>query len=396
MLAAFAITALAHSDGIAFVSFIHQPHHGTVESRGYHFALANPNSGIVWAAGILGELTALDFAAPEQPVVAFHEESYGGMRQARTLEWLGPTTLLLGASSFLVLDVATRWPTLLANISTVGARSPGAPDDGLNGLLPLPGGLVAGAFMPGSVELLDTSGGGYASAGSLDLSAGAVPGMARPLGSAFDLARLDVGADGGAHVAVVSARAPADGVLQVLQLNGAGGWREVGRLHDPQQRTYCNRVRAHRGFAFFSCFGSDSVSFVDVRRPSAPRLTATVPYVDVQPTGMLLVGDALIVAGGRDFMVVNVSAPAAITNASSHVVASCGAACAPFMLTKGQNAHSLSHRLQQGRHLLFLTAQVDNNIGCVEVLDRRVIELFVAGAPARGTAPGSRDADGAL
>jgi hypothetical protein len=63
--------------------------------------------------------------------------------------------------------------------------------------------------------------------------------------------------------------------------------------------------RSHR--AVFSCFGGGhghaSVGFVDISRPSEPRLMAAVPFVSEQPTGMLVVGDALFVAGGRDIMV---------------------------------------------------------------------------------------------
>ena len=43
---------------------------------------------------------------------------------------------------------------------------------------------------------------------------------------------------------------------------------------------------------------------------------------------------------------------------------------------KGQNFHSLSHRLQDGRHLLFLSAQIDNVMGCVEIVDPTIISLL--------------------
>ena len=34
------------------------------------------------------------------------------------------------------------------------------------------------------------------------------------------------------------------------------------------------------------------------------------------------------------------------------------------------------YRLEQGRHLIFISAQIDNIIGCVEVVDPKIIDLF--------------------
>ena len=118
---------------------------------------------------------------------------------------------------------------------------------------------------------------------------------------------------------------------------------------------------------------------------------------------MLLVGDALFVAGELDIMVFDMrvstsggtqSNPASSnkSNSSSNAtppphgttaagmprtVGSCGAPCAAVGKAKGQNFHSLSHRYQGGRHLLFLSAQIDNVIGCVELLDPNIIALLL-------------------
>eukprot|EP01046_Picozoa_sp_COSAG06_P031923 COSAG06_NODE_3150_length_5768_cov_7.694733_2_plen_95_part_00 len=41
--------------------------------------------------------------------------------------------------------------------------------------------------------------------------------------------------------------------------------------------------------------GGDLVGFVDLTEPSTPRMISAVPFVSKEPTGMLIVNDALIV-----------------------------------------------------------------------------------------------------
>ena len=124
------------------------------------------------------------------------------------------------------------------------------------------------------------------------------------------------------------------------QKGGGSGKRALG----------CNRVRVHQASkrAAFSCFGggygNDVVGFVDLSVPESPTMLGTVTFVTEQPTGMLLVGDALFVAGELDIMVFDMRAnattptttttptPASQTGSGSGVgvpptVATCGAAC---------------------------------------------------------------------
>lgn len=141
----------------------------------------------------------------------------------------------------------------------------------------------------------------------------------------------------------------------------------------------CNRVRVHHRShrAAFSCFGShaeggDIIGFVNVSDPEHPRLLTVVPFLTQQPTGMLVVGDALFVAGELDIMVFDMRAPVA----SPPLLATCGDACARVATERGQNFHSLAYRAVEGRHLIFISAQIDNNIGCVQIVDNRVIALL--------------------
>jgi hypothetical protein len=105
-----------------------------------------------------------------------------------------------------------------------------------------------------------------------------------------------------------------------------------------------------------------------------PRLTAVVPFATRQPTGMLLVGDALFVAGDRDIMVFDMRAAA--PSGAPPLLATCGAACAEVASSEGQNFHSMAHRAEGGVHLLFVTAQIDNRVGCLAIQDPAVIALL--------------------
>ena len=66
-----------------------------------------------------------------------------------------------------------------------------------------------------------------------------------------------------------------------------------------------------------------------------------VSFVSQQPTGMLLVGDVLFVAGELDFMAFDMrnSTPAAAL--SPPLLATCGSVCRQVGNATGQNFHSL-------------------------------------------------------
>ena len=44
--------------------------------------------------------------------------------------------------------------------------------------------------------------------------------------------------------------------------------------------------------------------------------------------------------------------------------------------SKGQNFHSIAYKLMGGKHLLFISAQIDNNLGAVEIVDEAIIALL--------------------
>eukprot|EP00041_Stephanoeca_diplocostata_P020123 m.443313 g.443313 ORF g.443313 m.443313 type:complete len:146 (+) comp21483_c0_seq12:504-941(+) len=63
-----------------------------------------------------------------------------------------------------------------------------------------------------------------------------------------------------------------------------------------------------------------------------PTLVRSWPFVDEQPTGMLVNGDALFVAGGQDIMIFDIGSKAVGGSPlNTTLVASCGNACAAAM-----------------------------------------------------------------
>jgi hypothetical protein len=65
------------------------------------------------------------------------------------------------------------------------------------------------------------------------------------------------------------------------------------------------------------------------------------------------------------------------------VIATCTVACSQVMLSPGQNAHSLAYERRQttstcitDMHVIYLTAQIDNRVGAVQVTSPALIRLL--------------------
>ena len=133
--------------------------------------------------------------------------------------------------------------------------------------------------------------------------------------------------------------------------------------------------------AFISCYAKalNSVYVVDLpgqtlRNTSDAMLVHSIPFADEQPTGMLVVNNALFVAGGRSVMAFDISDPTGPV-----VVGVCNTSCERILLSAGQNAHSMAYFTRRTRgvlhHYLLLTAQIDNNVGIIELMQQRIIAL---------------------
>ena len=96
---------------------------------------------------------------------------------------------------------------------------------------------------------------------------------------------------------------------------------------------------------------------------------------------MLIVGDALFVAGEHDMMVFNLGADPATSFSNIPLVGRCGAACAQVGDAAGENVHSIAYKLLQAgneqKHMIFISAQIDNNVGAIEIVDAEIISLLI-------------------
>eukprot|EP00051_Salpingoeca_urceolata_P015379 m.199480 g.199480 ORF g.199480 m.199480 type:complete len:442 (-) comp18388_c0_seq1:200-1525(-) len=359
------------------------------EQRGFHFVLApETEPDVVFGCGIIGEVAALNVSCPEKPVAlaAWHEP---WLWQARTLLAPSPHELLVAYSGLLDVDVSKPASPRIAQNITLPYPLLVSHDNGVNGLalhawnttataalsIGRERQAVLGAAMPGYLHLFDAS---------RKLDASRLGSVATGDFECFDITIVPPGSTHPTPVAaVVNARSKSreTPVIRLYEFvnSAADGsprhpsqWQVVGELSLPSDFTGCNRVRARGSVVFFSCFGNNVVAFVDVRNRQSPNMFSVVDFSDEQPTGMLVVHDALFVAGGRQVMVFNVTEPL-----EPSVAAVCVEACGKVLQSPKQNAHSVAvRRTKDGRPLLYLTAQIDNNLGAVEIVSPAVLSLL--------------------
>lgn len=382
-----------------FVSRLAVPKPNTAEARGFHTVLADDGSSMVFGCGIDGQLVAADFAIPTEPVLR-HVVAGESMVQARTLLWDRQQRLVVANRDFLFYhhpDALTPFE-LVANASTALSGRPSrnphgslGGDNGINGatiVSDMQGvELLVGAAMPGLLVVAE-AGPAPRPLGSCNMTAQSGPGLVK----AMDIDQYRPAVNLAPLLVVVSAEDR--NLLAIMKLTSADNtsfsapaeWKATGTLPASVLSTVgwnatgrgCNRVRVHHDShrAVFSCFGGGhghaSVGFVDLAVPTQPRLMAAVPFVTEEPTGMLVVGNVVFVAGGRDLMAFDMAAKVGPTEPAP-VLATCGSACAGVAHNPGQNLHSMSYRSQAGRHYLFMSAQIDNSIGAVEILDPGIL-----------------------
>jgi hypothetical protein len=399
-------TASAPTSAFRFVSTLKVPLANTTrccpvsnksahETRGFHFVLAAGNgSSEVFGCGIDGQLVAVDYATPTHPVLKYVMDGEE-LVQSRSMLWDSDNRLVVANRDFLFYKRTATTLTLVANVSTAmtGRASRGSDgtlggDNGINGVITVSDAkgteLLIGAAMPGLLVA--------AKLGFHPQPFGSCKMKGQPgLTAAFDLDVYRAASHAVPLVVVVSTEyRNLLAIMQLTETSDSGAfvrpeqWKAIGTLnssildHTNFTGRGCNRVRVHQKSrrAIFSCFGGGhghaSVGFVDISAPSRPRLMAAVQYVTEQPTGMLVVGDVLFVAGGLEIMVFDMAAKVA-ADEPPPMLGICGAACAKVGKAKGQNFHSIALCEQAGKYLLFISAQIDNAIGVVEILDPRVI-----------------------
>ena len=286
----------------------------------------------------------------EHDALTLHNNTVAStLLQSRAMLWYNKQ-LVVSNRDFLFYDVESDGGLKLARNISVDA--PAFWDDekqGTNGMMVGTDSqgttLLVGAAMPGMLVAVSLQRHGSGAPQAFGYRNGAAFG----LGGIYDIDGYHPGAraphptQGVPPLAVVvsPAKHKSQAILGVIQMHDATTsaflpttqWKQLGSVSFDQVvrsagtnvTTGCNRVRVHQASArvVFSCFGSkrehgvswlhsvlhalhpvcrltptcfdaqDIVGFVDLADPSNPVLISTMPFVSQQPTGMLVVGDAL-------------------------------------------------------------------------------------------------------
>ena len=358
------------------------------ETRGFHAAIASGPVG--WAVGIRGELVGLRFQANGSAAVAMNQQRPDMLSAARSLVWIrgtAPPKFLLGAGGSHGLslyesyaDVQKMQARQLASIP-FGPEPSSVHNRGINGLVLLRDNkTVIGAHMSGLLcvaHLVPGVGSSRLRLKSLGtLATGSSP-------DAYDIAVFETGS----ATSIVIVGPASEHVITKYLISAADGsilkpaqWKVTATLAPPTDwpaSSGCNRIRVSGSIAFISCFAAQLNSVYAVNL-SSMKIVSTHKFVDEQPTGMIIVGKALLVAGGRGLMAFNISTPAAPA-----LVASCNGGdgsktCGRIARSGSQNFHSMGHRSDAttGDHFIVMTAQIDNNLGVLKVRNAALIKLL--------------------
>jgi len=409
------------------------------ETRGFHFVSHDAETQTAWAVAIRGEFVGIDTSQDlTHPAVVANlqlpgdgdgKNGTGGLAHSRTLlELTNLQLMLLANENISMYDVSNRSHPRRVAMLDLAENEPSHKSGGINGLARIPftgnaagdgGAIYVGAAMNGSIVAFSVESG--MEDHSIHSSVGAELKFVgiRNTGVAgrkyYDIASFASNAtsqqqryvaavspdDTGRLLTVWAVDSVAAGLPGGLpgegdQILPPDKWHPVVQFPVPSawpvgEKTGCNRLRivakSSAGsdpgghVAFISCYAKalNSVYVVDLpgptlRNASDAMLVHSIPFADEQPTGMLVVNNALFVAGGRSVMAFDISDPT-----GPMVVGVCNTSCERILLSAGQNAHSMAYFTRRTRgvlhHYLLLTAQIDNNVGIIELMQQRIIAL---------------------
>ena len=157
----------------------------------------------------------------------------------------------------------------------------------------------------------------------------------------------------------------------------AAEWTLTGRVSNIDNEgdlQGANRVVAWGGrYAGVGAFQPDRVGVIDVSDPARPRQLANMPVCDIDATGMAIYGSLLLVSGGECVEAIDVSTPWRPVSVAQYR----GGALFPTRaLRLGKtprydNGHDLVYR----DGYIHVTAQNDNRLGILKVLDPKIRKL---------------------
>ncbi len=337
-------------------------HHDLALNRAHDVEL---QGSFAYVAGKGGSLAIVDVSDPRAPRLASFLHGLEALEDAETVLPMGDI-LLVGARDLLAVDI--RDPLKPAILKRVSVRPQ---VDLINGM-GLHGSHVLAVNKRGYVAVFDISNprdpvfAGARNTRELD-----------GLSSPHDIAVF------GDYAAVVDTARNRPSNVTIFRIADskthallpAGQWVKEGAvLNAPDQELPgANRVAVWEGYGAAGAFDPDRIGIFSLTPPREAKLIGALPVCDIDATGMAIAGRVLFVAGGECVEAIDVSDPAAPVSLAQYR----GGSLFPtrrFMLQgkpRFDNAHDLVYR--DGH--LYVTAQNDNRLGILKVLNRRIIEL---------------------
>jgi hypothetical protein len=322
---------------------------------------------LAFVAGKGGSLAIIDVADPTAPKLVSSLVDPVEFEDAETVMPMG-NVLFLGTRDFLSIDISDpAKPRVLKKISDRPRI------DLINGMA-LFGNHVLTANKSGYIGVFDVSDPADPKYVEALHTAGA-GGPKRP----HDIAVW------GNHAIVVDTQQhqPHSVFLYRIALPGAkkplptAQWTLAGRVSSDDNDgdlQGANRVVAWGGrYAGVGAFQPDRVGVIDVSDPARPRQLANMPVCDIDATGMAIYGAMLLVSGGECVEAIDVSNPSRPVSVAQYR----GGALFPTRaLRLGKtprydNGHDLVYR----DGYIYVTAQNDNRLGVLKVLDPKILEL---------------------
>lgn len=159
------------------------------------------------------------------------------------------------------------------------------------------------------------------------------------------------------------------------KLRPAAKWKIEGSITG-EDLNGANRVDIFGRYAVLACSPGTTVGVIDLSNPDKPRKVAVLPFAGEHPTGLDIAGSLAFVAGGQTLEVFDLTDP---ENPVSRAVFPLNS----IFPTGRDNAHDLVYR----EGLLYLTAQNDNRIAILRILDQQLLDLAERPEPDDRLAP---------
>jgi hypothetical protein len=145
-----------------------------------------------------------------------------------------------------------------------------------------------------------------------------------------------------------------------------------------------NRVAVWDRYAAIGAYVPDRIGIFEIPAPGKLAQIAHLPTCDIDATGMAISGDMLFVSGGECVEAIDVSDPVNPVSVAQYR----GGNLFPTRAKKspeGRNRYDNGHDLVYRDGYLYITAQNDDRLGIIQVMDPRILKKAVPRQGGRGS-----------